>query len=103
LLKLLVIIDYPVDLFAVFMTMVIGEFIDHKEENDKGNSQGDGESQGIDKGIKLISPQKSKGRFNVMSEHYCWVCENTPTNIAIPKAKRKSSELDYTSWIHYFR
>jgi hypothetical protein len=61
LLKLLVVIDYPVDLFAVFMTMVIGKLIDHKEENDEGNSQGDRKSQGIDKGIKLVSPQKSKG------------------------------------------
>jgi hypothetical protein len=51
------------------MTMVVGEFIDHKQEDNKGNCQGDGKSQGIDKGIKLVLPQKSEGRPKVVFNH----------------------------------
>ena len=54
------------------MTVVVTEFIDHKKENDKWNGQGDGEPKGIDNGVKLISPQKSKGGFDVVFEHASW-------------------------------
>lgn len=60
------------DLFSLFMTMVVREFIDHKKENDEGDRQGNGEPKGIDNGVKLVSPQKPKGCKDVMFEHASW-------------------------------
>ena len=68
-LKLLIVIDHPIDLIPLFMTMVETVLIDHKKENNKGNGQRDGEPKGIDNGVKLISPQKPKGCFDVVFEH----------------------------------
>jgi len=69
LLKLLIVIDYPVDLISLLMTMIETVFIDHKQENNKGNGKGNGEPKGIDNGVKLISPQKPEGCFDVVFEH----------------------------------
>ena len=66
------VVNHPVDLFPVFVAMVVAEFIDHKKEDDKGDRQGDGEAQGIDSGIEFVSPQKSEGCFDVVFEHICW-------------------------------
>jgi hypothetical protein len=43
--------DHPVDLLPIFVTMVVGEFIDYIHENDERNCQGDGKSKCIDPGI----------------------------------------------------
>ena len=73
-LKLLKVIDHPVDLLPLLMTMVETVFIDHKKENDKGNGQGNGEPKGIDNGVKLIPLQKPEGCFDIVFEHAlgCW-------------------------------
>ena len=66
------VVNHPVDLFPVFVAMVVAEFIDHKKEDDKGDRQRDGEAQGIDSGIEFVSPQKSKGGKEVVSDHLSW-------------------------------
>jgi hypothetical protein len=69
------------------MTMVIAEFIDHEEEDNKGNCQRNGKSQGIDKGIKFIALQKPEGRFKVVSDHAVLAC-NLCSKIAISVSRR---------------
>ena len=70
--KLLIIINHPVDLLSLFMTVVVAVFIDHKKQDDKGDSKRNGKSQCIDSGIELVSLQKSEGSFNIVPEHNCW-------------------------------
>ena len=64
--------DHPVYLLPVFVAMIIAEFIDHKEQYNKGDRQWDGESQRIDTGIEFITGEEPKGGFEVVSEHCCW-------------------------------
>ena len=66
------VVDHPIDLLPLFVTVVVREFIDNKQKNDKGNCQRDREPKGIDNCVKLISPQKSKSGFDVVFEHASW-------------------------------
>ena len=68
-LELLIVIDHPVDLFPLFVAMVVAVFIDHKQKDDKRNRQGYRKPKGIDYGVQLVSPQKSEGRKEVVPEH----------------------------------
>jgi hypothetical protein len=57
-LELIIIVQHPEDLFSVFMTMVVAEFIDHKQQDKEGDRQRNGKTQHIYNSIELVMVKK---------------------------------------------
>jgi hypothetical protein len=59
----------PVDLVRLFMEFVVGQFIDHIQENKNTTGQPDGKTKDVDKGISPVSPEVSEGNYYITFKH----------------------------------